>query len=86
MAETAGAITLFTAANLGAPVSTTHTIAGSISWRWRNKTIKCSTLGHYHQPDLGMDTYNSCKRFACRRIILVLPPFFCLVLFILQAY
>jgi PiT family inorganic phosphate transporter len=30
MAETAGAITLFTAANLGAPVSTTHTIAGSI--------------------------------------------------------
>jgi PiT family inorganic phosphate transporter len=29
-AETAGAITLFTAANLGAPVSTTHTIAGSI--------------------------------------------------------
>jgi PiT family inorganic phosphate transporter len=30
MAETAGAITLFTAANLGAPVSTTHTITGSI--------------------------------------------------------
>ncbi len=30
MAETAGAITLFTAANLGAPVSTTHTIAGAI--------------------------------------------------------
>ena len=30
MAETAGTITLFTAANLGAPVSTTHTIAGSI--------------------------------------------------------
>ncbi|HEY2726373.1 MAG TPA: inorganic phosphate transporter [Parafilimonas sp.] len=30
-AETAGAITLFTAANLGAPVSTTHTIAGSIA-------------------------------------------------------
>ncbi|MBS1747861.1 MAG: inorganic phosphate transporter [Bacteroidetes bacterium] len=30
MAETAGAITLFTATNLGAPVSTTHTIAGSI--------------------------------------------------------
>jgi PiT family inorganic phosphate transporter len=29
-AETAGAITLFTAANLGAPVSTTHTITGSI--------------------------------------------------------
>lgn len=29
-AETAGAITLFTAANLGAPVSTTHTISGSI--------------------------------------------------------
>jgi PiT family inorganic phosphate transporter len=29
-AETSGAITLFTAANLGAPVSTTHTIAGSI--------------------------------------------------------
>lgn len=29
-AETAGAITLFTAANLGAPVSTTHTIAGAI--------------------------------------------------------
>ncbi|MEO6538822.1 MAG: inorganic phosphate transporter [Ferruginibacter sp.] len=30
MAETAGAITLFTAANLGAPVSTTHTITGAI--------------------------------------------------------
>jgi PiT family inorganic phosphate transporter len=30
VAETAGAITLFTAANLGAPVSTTHTITGSI--------------------------------------------------------
>jgi PiT family inorganic phosphate transporter len=29
-AETAGAITLFTAANLGAPVSTTHTITGAI--------------------------------------------------------
>ena len=29
-AETAGAITLFTATNLGAPVSTTHTIPGSI--------------------------------------------------------
>ncbi len=29
-AETAGAITLFAAANLGAPVSTTHTITGSI--------------------------------------------------------
>ena len=29
-AETAGAITLFTATNLGAPVSTTHTITGSI--------------------------------------------------------
>ncbi len=29
-AETAGAITLFTAANLGAPASTTHTITGSI--------------------------------------------------------
>lgn len=29
-AETAGAITLFTAANLGAPVSTTHTISGAI--------------------------------------------------------
>lgn len=29
-AESAGAITLFTAANLGAPVSTTHTITGSI--------------------------------------------------------
>ena len=29
-AETAGAITLFTAANLGVPVSTTHTITGSI--------------------------------------------------------
>jgi len=29
-AETAGAITLFTAANLGAPVSTTHTIMGAI--------------------------------------------------------
>lgn len=29
-AETSGAITLFTAANLGAPVSTTHTITGSI--------------------------------------------------------
>ena len=29
-AETAGAITLFTAASLGAPVSTTHTITGSI--------------------------------------------------------
>lgn len=29
-AETAGAITLFTAANMGAPVSTTHTITGSI--------------------------------------------------------
>lgn len=29
-AETAGAITLFSAANLGAPVSTTHTITGSI--------------------------------------------------------
>jgi PiT family inorganic phosphate transporter len=29
-AETAGAIALFTAANLGAPVSTTHTITGSI--------------------------------------------------------
>jgi PiT family inorganic phosphate transporter len=30
MAETAGAITLFAAANLGAPVSTTHTITGAI--------------------------------------------------------
>jgi len=29
-AETAGAITLFAAANMGAPVSTTHTITGSI--------------------------------------------------------
>ncbi len=29
-AETAGAVTLFTAANLGAPVSTTHTITGAI--------------------------------------------------------
>jgi inorganic phosphate transporter, PiT family len=29
-AETAGAIAMFTAANLGAPVSTTHTITGSI--------------------------------------------------------
>jgi PiT family inorganic phosphate transporter len=29
-AETAGAITLFTAANLGAPVSTTHTNTGAI--------------------------------------------------------
>ena len=29
-AETAGSITLFTAANLGAPVSTTHTITGAI--------------------------------------------------------
>ena len=29
-AETAGAITLFTAANIGAPASSTHTIAGSI--------------------------------------------------------
>jgi PiT family inorganic phosphate transporter len=29
-AETAGAITLFTAASLGAPVSTTHTITGAI--------------------------------------------------------
>ena len=28
--ETAGAITLFTAASLGAPVSTTHTITGAI--------------------------------------------------------
>jgi PiT family inorganic phosphate transporter len=30
MAETAGAITLFASANLGAPVSTTHTITGAI--------------------------------------------------------
>lgn len=29
-AETAGAITLFAATNLGVPVSTTHTITGSI--------------------------------------------------------
>src|SRR5690606_39793835 len=30
-AETAGALTLFTVSNLGIPVSTTHTITGSIT-------------------------------------------------------
>ena len=53
-AETAGAITLFTAANLGAPVSTTHTIAGSIAGVGANQTFKCCTLGNNHKSYLGM--------------------------------
>lgn len=44
-AETAGAITLFTAANLGAPVSTTHTIAGSIAGAGVTKRLSAVRWG-----------------------------------------
>lgn len=44
-AETAGAITLFTAANLGAPVSTTHTIAGAIAGAGVTKRLSAVRWG-----------------------------------------
>ncbi len=44
-AETAGAITLFTAANLGAPVSTTHTITGAIMGAGATKRLSAVRWG-----------------------------------------
>ena len=44
-AETAGAITLFTAANLGAPVSTTHTITGAIVGSGATKRLSAVRWG-----------------------------------------
>ena len=44
-AETAGAITLFTAANLGAPVSTTHTITGAIIGAGATKRLSAVRWG-----------------------------------------
>ncbi len=44
-AETAGAITLFTAANLGAPVSTTHTITGAIIGSGATKRLSAVRWG-----------------------------------------
>ena len=44
-AETAGAITLFTAANIGAPVSTTHTITGAIVGVGATKRISAVRWG-----------------------------------------
>ena len=44
-AETAGAITLFTAANLGAPVSTTHTITGAIVGAGTTKRLSAVRWG-----------------------------------------
>ena len=59
-AETAGAITLFTAANLGAPVSTTHTIAGSIAGAGVTKRFKRCTMGNYNKSYLGVGFNYTC--------------------------
>ena len=44
-AETASAISLFTASSFGVPVSTTHTITGAISWVWSAKNAKAVKWG-----------------------------------------
>ena len=60
-AETGGAITLFMATHLGVPVSTTHTITGSIvgvgaarrvsAVRWNIAIWNRRRLGHHHPSD-----------------------------------
>lgn len=58
-AETSGALTLMGTAVLGIPVSTTHTITGSIIGVGITKGIAFRSLGHCDEYCCGLDSYNS---------------------------
>ena len=61
-AETAGAISLFTATYLGVPVSTTHTITGAIIGVGVDQAAVGRALGRGGQDRVGMDPDDSCGR------------------------
>ena len=69
-AETAGAVTLFISEKLGIPVSTTHTITGSIMGVGATKRLIGRSLGSHHQPALGMDSDHSGKCHFLRNSLL----------------
>jgi PiT family inorganic phosphate transporter len=58
-AEAAGAVTLGITEHFGIPVSTTHTITGSIVGVGLLKTSICCTLGSYCKLIMGMGINNS---------------------------
>jgi phosphate/sulfate permease len=58
-AETAGAVSLFTATALGVPVSTTHTITGAIIGRGIDASTVSSPMGHRGSDRLGMGSHHS---------------------------
>ncbi len=69
-AETAGAISLFTATALGVPVSTTHTITGAIVGRGFGPPRVRGPLGHRRTDRLGLDPHHSGLRADCRSDVL----------------
>ena len=58
-AETAGAISLFTATHLGVPVSTTHTITGAIIGVGSITAAVGRALGRRRADRLGLDPDDS---------------------------
>ena len=86
-AETAGAVSLFTATALGVPVSTTHTITGAIIGVGSTRRLSAVRWGIAGQivwawiltiPDVGGDRRGACSTSftspACRRIVLATAP------------
>ena len=65
-AETAGAMTLFLTEKLGIPVSTTHTIAGSIMGVGATKRLSAVRWGVTINLALGLDSHHSRQcNFLC---------------------
>ena len=58
-AETAGAISLFTATHLGVPVSTTHTITGAIIGVGSIRRLSAVRWGDRRQDRVGLDPHHS---------------------------
>ena len=71
-AETAGAITLFFTEYFGIPVSTTHTITGSIIGVGLTKRLSAVRWGLDHQHHLGVGNYHPGFGAACRRDICII--------------
>ena len=64
-AETAGAISLFTATHLGIPVSTTHTITGAIIGVGIHQAAVGRAMGHRGPDRLGLGADDSRGRRDC---------------------